>query len=396
LAELDTRFTSLQKALDGLKNATGGSSLSAAVSDPAVARANIAAGALEGVYTLDVIALGSHTNTLSAATLPAVKDPSTQNISSSSAFTLTVDGTTYALTPASTSLTDLVNAINDSAAGVRATIVNFGTNAAPNYRLSVQSAKLGSVSIQLNDGSADLLTALSTGAPAEYQINGQPATPLTSDSRTLSLSPGLTIDLLKVGTTEVSVTRTPGSVRDSLTALVTAFNAAVDEVDKHRGENEGPLAGQSLTYSLARSLREITSFSSGNSLLPDLSALGLTFTKQGRLEFDQTTFTAAASADFNGVLNFLGTATTGFLGAAQTAMKGLEDTTDGELQMAIKSVKFQIVDQDRRIADNQSRISLMRDTMLARMAAADALIAQMEQSVTLLNGLFQAQLNSKN
>lgn len=392
LSDLDTKFSALQTALDNLQKATGGSSLSAALSDSTVARATLSAGALEGVYSLSVITLGAQTSTLSSASLPKVSDPATGNISAAASFTLSVGGTNYTITPSANSLSQLVQAINASPADVRATLINLGTSAAPDYRLSIQSSKLGNISIQLNDGAANLLDVLSTGSPATYQINGQPTTPISSDSRTVTISPGLSVDLLKAGTTDITVSRTPGSIRDSITALVTAFNAAVDEVDKHRGQSKGALAGHSLIFSLGASLRQIGGYSGGSGSLKDLTALGLTFNKQGKLVFDPGTFDGAAASDFDSLLSFLGSTTTsGFLKSASTSLNNLEDSTSGILQTAISSLKKEILDQDKRIGDNQSRISLMRETLTARIAAADALIASLEQNVILFNGLFEAQ-----
>ena len=60
--------------------------------------------------------------------LTTVADPSSANISSSSQFTLTVNGTNYTITPSGDTLDDLVSAINNAGDGVQATTVNVGSN----------------------------------------------------------------------------------------------------------------------------------------------------------------------------------------------------------------------------------------------------------------------------
>ena len=56
-----------------------------------------------------------------------VADPETEGISAAASFTLTVNGTSYTVTPAAQSLSSLVDAINAIAgADVQATIVNVG------------------------------------------------------------------------------------------------------------------------------------------------------------------------------------------------------------------------------------------------------------------------------
>src|SRR5204863_5327533 len=135
----------------------------------------------------------SFASAISADGLPTVTDPTTQNISSASSFTLTVDGVTRTITPATNTLTALASAINaDTLAGVQATIVNIGPPSAPDYRLSLQSSTLGNVSIQLNDGTSDLLTPLTTGTLAQYQVNGSPVPPIQSNSRSVTIAPGVT------------------------------------------------------------------------------------------------------------------------------------------------------------------------------------------------------------
>src|SRR4030095_9884856 len=143
---------------------------------------NIASGStFQGIVNLEVVSLGAHTNTLSLNTLTPVTHPSMGTLSAPSSFTLTVDGSTFTITPASGSLSALAQAINNSGAGVQASVVNLGSSGTPDYRLSVQSVGLKEEAIQLNDGAQDLLSTLSHGSPATYRINGQPTTPIESD-----------------------------------------------------------------------------------------------------------------------------------------------------------------------------------------------------------------------
>ena len=132
-------------------------------------------------------------------------DPSATSISTSGNYTLTVNGSSFAVTPTTNSSNALAQAINSSGAGVSATVINLGSPSAPSYSLSLQSTALGNIPIQLNDGAQDLLTTLSTGTQAQYQVNGQPATPISSDRSTVTLAPGLTVSLLQPGQTTITV-----------------------------------------------------------------------------------------------------------------------------------------------------------------------------------------------
>jgi flagellar hook-associated protein 2 len=391
LTTLDAKLVSLQGVIQSLEAAAGGS-YSTSVSDGAVVRASLSGSPLEGVYSVEVVDIGSYTSAMSADGLASVTDPSSGSISSASEFTLTVDGVDYSVTPASNTLSALADAINAlSGAGVQATIVNIGSSTSPDYRLSLQCAKLGAVTVQLNDGSQDLLDTLSTGTLASYKVNGQPSTPISSDSRTVTLAPGLSVTLLKAGTAEVSVSRSASGVSSALSSFVTTYNSLVDELDLHRGEQAGALRGNSILYGLSQALREITGYSSETGAISSLASLGLSFNEQGKLSLDMTVFSSATSGQFGALASFLGSSSGGgFLQFATGVLNGLEDTTDGVLKMAIRSIQTDISGQDARIAEQEDRIDRLRQNLEAQMAAADALIASLEQQVKYINGLFES------
>src|SRR6185312_13828672 len=148
------KFTALQSALQGVSNAVVSSS--AQVSDSSVISAQSDSTAKAGTYAIHVVSAGAPSSALSQNSLPAVQDPFTQSITTASSLTLTVGSTQVTVTPAANTLNALADAINSSGANVSATIVNLGSPAAPNYQLSLQSTKLGNITLQLNDGTQDL------------------------------------------------------------------------------------------------------------------------------------------------------------------------------------------------------------------------------------------------
>ena len=100
LGAVGNLFTAVQSSIQQLETATSSGTLATGSSDTTIAQPTITAGAQAGTYTLSVISLGSYANTLSQAGSTPVTDPSTQNISSSSSFTLTVNGTPTTISPA--------------------------------------------------------------------------------------------------------------------------------------------------------------------------------------------------------------------------------------------------------------------------------------------------------
>ena len=396
LQTIGSDFTNLQTALGAVDSAVSSGSLAATVDTPSVASASIGTGALTGSYAVTIASLGAQTNTISNSTLPTVSDPSSSSISTSSSYTLTVGtGSPITITPTSNNLNSLVAAINASGAPVQATVVNVGGTASPNYELSIQGTQYANTAIQLNDGKQNLLTQLSLGSPVTYQVNGQPSTPASSSTRSLSISTGLTVDALATGTANVTVAQSASGVSSALSSLVTSYNAAVDEVNNNRGQNGGALAGQSILLQLSNVLHSLTDYSgtSSSGSVQSPTDLGLTFDTNGHLQFDSTVFNSAASSSISDVMSFLGSESgaTGFLSAASTALSSVTDTTSGAIVQQMSSLATSISNIGTEITNDQTRLTLMQSNLTAQMAAADAAVASMQSQVSELTAMFSAE-----
>jgi flagellar hook-associated protein 2 len=391
LQTLGSKFQSLQNALDSIGSASSADSFSATVDNSSVASASVSSGAQGGNYSVNILSVGSQTNTISPNSLLAVADPSSSNISSSSAFTLTVDGQTFSISDADNSLNGLAKAINASGSGVQATIVNVG-GSAPDYRLSLQGAHYAPTSIQLNDGTQDLLNTLATGDYVSYQVNGADTT-ATGDSRTFSISPGVTIEALTTGTANIGVTQNVAGIQNALSSFVTAFNSAVDELQKNRGQNGGALAGQSVVSQLSDALRSLAGYTpdSGSPAIQSIADLGLTFDQTGHLQFDSSVYSAAAASSLPDVLNFLGSESGGgFLQATHTILTGITDSTTGVVASDISTTGASVTNLTKQISSKQDSVTQMQTALIQQMSRADAAISAMEQQLTQITNLFAA------
>ncbi len=404
--ELSTQqdnFAALQTSLQSLSSvAQGTGNLSASVADSTVASValNSTSTSTSGSYLLNVTSVGAPTTTLSLSTLPTVADPASASLSSSSSFTLTVGSSNFTITPTANNLSSLAQAINGAGSGVNATLVNIGPPSSPSYFLSLQSTTLGDETIQLNDGSKDLLSTLTHGSLAQYQLDGQPATPISSNSSTVTIAPGVTVNLLKVGQTTVTVSPDPSAASNALSSFVAAYNAASMELGKNHGNAGGALTGQSIVFQLEQSLRDLTGYTGGDAAVSNLAALGVSFNSDtGQLAFDQAQFQGIASSNPNDVSAFLGSVSsgTGFLGTATNILKGVEDPISGAIQSSLGTVQQQIQTDDNQITQDQASITTMQNQLTEQMAKADAAIATLESQVTFFTTLFSDTQNaSKN
>jgi len=387
LGSLQSTFSSLQGAIQAI--GTAQASLSATVSDPSVVSATASSSALPGTYSIQVTNLGSVTTTLSNAGTPPVSDPTSQNISSASSFTLTLNGAATTITPSGSSLEDLANAINNAGLAVQATIVNVGSNSSPDYRLSIVSNNLAADSIQLSDGT-NLLNTLSTGSPATYEVGGL-TTPIQSNSAQVTLAPGLTVNLLNTNVGEwdtVTVSQNTSALSGALSNFATAYNAAVTALNQQHGQNAGPLAGTSLVGSLGQALQSIALYSDSSGSITSLADLGLNLDATGQITFDPTQLSSLSTS---AIQQFLGSAASGFLGSAGSTMTTAADPGTGMIEADVNSLQGQINSENTLISQKQDQVTALQTSLQQQLAAADAAIAVLQEQTTMMADLFTAQ-----
>lgn len=400
LSSLSASLSSLQTAIAAVGKSLDAGNYSISYSDSSVASASATSGALLGTYNLQVIDPGSQARAASTAT---VSDPSTQTISSSPTFTLTANGQTYANImppPGTNTLTSLVSAINTATQGaVQATIVNVGSPSQPSYQLSIQNSALGDLPITLDDGSGNILGTPTTASSVQYRVNGQPPEPqdpLSSDTRTLTLSPNLSVSVLKPGTTDINLGQSTSNIANALNSFVAAYNGVSQALNAQRGTSGGALSGHSIINTLTQALQDISSFSSTGSI-QSIADLGLTFDTNGVLSLDSSVLSAAAAKDFTGVTDFLGTASTGgFLQTAANTLTSLLDSNSGTIPTLLNTIAGEITNTDNQISQNQDRVDQLQKDLTAQMSAADAAIAQMQQQLTYVTNLFTAMTANQN
>ncbi len=390
LSTLGGLFNSLQTALQAISSGTGTNSVQATVGDSSIVTATVTGSALPGTYSVDVLDPGSTSSAESNPTTPAVTDPTTQSISSATSFTLTVGTSTYTINPATNSLNALASAINASGAPATAVVINLGSPEAPSYQLVLQSTALGAVPLQLNDGTNNLLSSLTTGTDGSYTVNGQPTGGITTDSSTVTIAPGLNVNLEAVGTTNVTVTSSLSSVSSEISSFVTAYNAAFSEVEKNFGTSGGALTGDTTVLGMQQALTQMITYSGSGGSITSLAQLGVQFTQQGTLTFDSSVLTGLNQSQINDALTFLGDPNSGgFLQFANNTLNSVTDPTTGTVASETQSLQAQNTSDQTQITNDQQQLSLLQTNLQNQMAQANALIEQLQSQNTFLEGLFQ-------
>jgi flagellar hook-associated protein 2 len=392
LTQLGSLFGNLQTSLQSLASATSGGAQAASVSAPSVVQANLTGTALPGTYGVDVLDPGSEASAMSVAVQPPVTDPTGQSISESSSFTLTVNGTTYAIQTPVQNLNSLAQAINNSGAPVQAVIINLGSPTAPDYRMVLQATTLGDIGIQLTDSDNNsLLSPLNTGSNASYTVNGQPSGGISTNSSTVTIAPGLNVTLEAAGTATVTVAASLNSVSNALSSFVNSYNSAVSEVQKNQGQNGGALTGNGIILTMQQVLQQVGAYSSSGSSVANLTELGVTFTQQGTLSFDPTVLSGLSQTQIQDAVSFLGDPTSGgFLQFATNSLDSLTDPTNGAIALQTQAYKTQTQNDQAKLNTDEQQLTELQNNLNAQMAQANALIATLQQENTFLQGLFQA------
>ncbi|MGD0500134.1 MAG: flagellar filament capping protein FliD [Bryobacteraceae bacterium] len=392
LSGLDTKFAALQASIQQIADAAGSGSLNATVSDTSVVSATLGSGAVEGQYSIEVQDAGSYASSLTASAWTGTADDASQH-----SYQLVVGGNTYNLAPADSSAASVAAAINSAAGGqVRAAVVNVGSSDAPDYRIALQATALGQRKLDILDGGTSLQTPQTEdtqGSLASYVVDNSGVT-ATSDSRTIQIADGLTVNLLSGdpgNPVTIDVTRSGAALSNALSGFAAAYNAAASALDAQRGQSSGALSGESVVYDLSQTLSSLATYSGADSQFGGLAALGLNLDETGQMTFDATAFSAMSAANPAGVQAFLGTADgRGFLQAATDAMTGVEDPTNGTLKTAEAAVTSQTDSVNQQISDKQDQVNQLQQNLTDQMAAADAAISSMEQQYNYLSGLFDA------
>jgi len=311
------------------------------------------------------------------------------------------------VTSASSSLDDLVRAVNSSEAGVKAVKVASGKDAdgAVTYRLQLTSAATGAAgdftvhrgtAAEVAAGTApDLLAA--PGAAVVKQARDASLTlwagtsaeqVVTSSTNTFAdLLPGVSVTVTAASPDPVTLTVARDGAASSKVAsdLVSGLNGILTLIASKTSTTtstnasgvttvtSGTFTGSSTTRDVVQKLTTAMSAPVGG-VSP--SSIGISITKTGSFEFDEAKFSAALAADPVKVQATLSELS----GRVQAAATSTSDKRDGSLtkiitgqQSVVKDLNDQIANWDDRLS---SRRTQLQKTYTALEVALSSLTAQ--------------------
>jgi flagellar hook-associated protein 2 len=397
LTTLDTDFTNLQSAVAGIATAMSGASFNADVSDASgkastVVSATLSDGATQGVYAIQVQDIGAYASSMSTSSWN-----STEKVSGKpDTFKLVVGTKTYSITGTDDSAGSVAAAINaDYGNLVNATVVNVGTDASPDDRISLQAASLGPMTLDIQNASGASLQTQGTtpGRLASYEIDDS-GKMVTSSSRTITVSDGVDLTLQSSdpgNDVYVTIAQSPSALDTAMSTFTSAYNQAVKDVDAQRGQSAGALQATPILTELRQTLSAISTYASPGSQISGLNDLGLQLQDDGSLRYTEGTLLSADIENSSAVTSFLGSATGGgFLEAATNALTELESPTTGLLKKAETDTQTQITNIGNQITTKQGQVAQLQTSLTNQMAEADSLISDTQQQYSEISGMFSA------
>jgi flagellar hook-associated protein 2 len=325
---------------------------------------------------------------------------------------MTINGVEIAYNTASDSMSDLISRINNSSAGVIASVDRS------NDQIILTRKDTGAVAIDIADvpSHGNLAAALQLApGTTNAQVIGDPAQ-VTVDGRTIvstsntvtNALDGVVLTLAKRSPLGEAQTLTIGVDQDSMTtalnSFVTSFNALGDLLDNVTATTPGqaggtagtagPLSSDPMARSIFLELRDILFSPTGSGTLSTLGQLGLSTGAVGslagttdRLQLDTTKLTAALTADAGQVASLLD-GSSGPMAAVVAKLKSYEDPSNSNsyIQSHTAGITSEISDLKRQEADRQTMIDSYQ-------AMIEAQYASMEATLSLLQSQ-SAQINS--
>lgn len=392
------------------------STYTATLADTDVATATATTGAVAGKYSLEVSSLAqgqrltSSTYASSTTSITSSGGTLTLNLGTLSSGTYTADSSrSYSLSlSAGATLADLRDAINDSDAGVTATIIN-GTSGAQlvingsegtNNVISLTSSDISGFNFDPTASGTQGWTQDQAAADASFTLNGIAA---TSHSNTVTdVLDGVTLNL--TGTNSGSATTltikqdVTTSASSLLQSFVTSFNSAyatMSTLGAYNTETEvaGDLQGNStLRYAMNQIRQAVFSTTSddSSSTYQSLSDLGVSINSSGQLSIDSTKLSAALTADPTGVSNLIAK-------VGSTYNTNIENLigTSGSVTVATSGLNSTVKDYDDRIEKMQLRLDAIETRYRAQFTALDTLVSSLTSTGDYLTS-FISSLNSSN
>lgn len=302
------------------------------------------------------------------------------------------------------SLEAVRDAINASDSGLRASLINDGTDKP--YRLVLRAADTGSeASVADITVSGDLAGTLQldastrqAGLDAQLSVNGIDI--VSADNTVNGAIQDVTLNLVKSGDATVRITQDKGAATEAVQQFVDSYNQLVDTFDKLTDYNAdthqaGLLIGDGNVRAIQSRLRSELGSAMTDGPISLLSDIGIDLQLDGTMKLDQDKLDEVVGDQVDGLRQF-------FMGTEQSsgAAEQLDDLLgrmtsddDGAIAKAVDGLDTRIDNLDERYQRTQQRIDQVMERYRSQFTQLDSMIAQMQSTSNYLTQQFNAMSN---
>ncbi|MEO9014238.1 MAG: flagellar filament capping protein FliD [Terrimesophilobacter sp.] len=308
------------------------------------------------------------------------------------------DGTATPVTAASTSLDDVVSAINSAKAGVAAIKVAAGkdANGVDQFRIQLTATRTGAEGAFAVSGTTAALTVFKSAQDAQVTLWGD--TPITSSTNTFSnLLPGVSVAVSAVSPEPVTVTVARddaktgttasaliGGVNDLL-AYITTKTAVTNSTNASGAPvvSGGVFTGDSTVRDIQQRVRTAAS-APVNGKSP--SEFGISITRDGTMQFDAEKFSAALASDPSATQAVVQEISS----RIQVVAAAASDKYDGQITAEITGQQSALKDMNNQISDWDRRLTSRRTTLERTYAALEVQLGKMNSQSSWLTSQLAA------
>lgn len=399
LGQVSAALSALQSAMTTLTDGSAFNARTVSTSDSTVLGASATGTPVNGSYNIAVSQLASALKASSGAfaSSSAVVGTGTLTIAvGSQSMNLTVDSTNNSLA----AIRDAINGASNNP-GVSATIVtgtdgahlvlsSTGTGVANGFSVSSSGGDGGLAALNYNPAATtgNGLSVVTAAADAKYTIDGLAAS--SAGNTVSSAIDGLTLNLVKVGSSTLSVSSDTSKATSALTNLVNTYNGFVgiyQNLTKYDATSgtAGALLGDATLNSINSTLSGIIG---GTANGTTLSSIGISLQVDGTLSLDSAKLATALSDGGKQVSNMF-SGTNGFAAKLNTPLASWVGT-QGVLASRTSSINQELAD----LANQQTTLNSNMDSLTAlyqaQFSALDTLMTKLNSTSSYLTQQFDA------
>ncbi len=317
----------------------------------------------------------------------------------------TINGVTINFDASTDTVSDVLNAINNSAAGVTATY-NTASNS-----FELTDTTPGDVGISMQDVTGNFLAAsglsggtLTAGSNLEYSVNNGPT--ITSQSNTVDGSTvglsGLSFTATGTGTTTISVQSDTSTLSSTINSFVTDYNAVQNYISSQTAPTTnsttgavtpGLFTGNMDVENIMESLRQLVDASPGSasSGIESLNDLGIASngTDNTLSVADTTTLNNALATNLSAVQNLFTNSTTGIATTLNTYIQSLNSPNG-----VLSTDESHLTSEENTLADSiatqQTNISNQQTLLTNEFTAMETAINSINVEKDYLNAYFDS------